>query len=99
MEQRDYIIILYDYYGSLLNDKQRSYFEDYYFNNLSLSEMSDNLGVSRNAIHKSLKNIYDKLLWYEECLKLYEKDKRLKEIVSRINDKGICDELENLFLR
>ena len=50
-----YIISLYDIYNSLLTDKQKLYFEDYYFNNLSLSEMSENYEVSRNAIHKQIK--------------------------------------------
>ncbi len=99
MEKRDYMVILYDYYGSLLSGKQRGYFEDYYFNNLSLSEMSENMNVSRNAIHKSLKIASDKLLWYEDNLKLYDKDKRLKEIVLKISDEKIRLELENLFLR
>ena len=39
MENQEHIIMLYDYYGELFNDKQRKYFEDYYFDNLSLSEM------------------------------------------------------------
>ena len=54
MEERNYLIILYDYYGELLTDKQRMYFEDYYFNNLSLGEISENDGYSRNAIHKNI---------------------------------------------
>ena len=43
MDDRDYIILLYDYYMELFNDKQREYFEYYYFNNLSLGEISDNI--------------------------------------------------------
>ena len=60
MNNRDYLIILYDYYSELFNEKQRSYFEDYYFNNLSLGEISDNIEISRNAIHKVIKNIEEK---------------------------------------
>ena len=36
MEQRDYLVILYDYYGELLNEDNKKYFEDYYFDNLYL---------------------------------------------------------------
>ena len=57
MDERNNLIILYDYYGGLLSDKQKEYFEQYYFENLSLSEMAENLNISRNAIHKVLKNI------------------------------------------
>ncbi len=98
MDKHDYIVILYDYYSSLFNEKQRKYFEDYYFNNFSLSEMSENMKVSRNAIHKVLKNVESKLLGYEECLGLYHKDKILKDIVRDIPDEGIRQRLKNLFL-
>ena len=52
MEETIYLSTLFDYYGVLLTDKQRLYFEDYYFNNLTLSEMSINNNISRNAVHK-----------------------------------------------
>ena len=68
MEKREYLIILYDFYSELLSDKQKEHFEDYYFNNLSLGEISENENVSRNAIHKSIKSIENKLYFYEEKL-------------------------------
>ena len=55
------LTILYDYYSNLLTDKQRLYFEEYYFNNLSLQEISENYSVSRNAVFNSLKEIEKKL--------------------------------------
>ena len=89
MEERDLLIILYDYYESLLSDKQKEYFSLYYFDNLSLSEISENLGVSRNAIHKSLKGIEILLLDYEDKLKIYDKTKKIEEIIkgSLVEDK------------
>lgn len=86
MDNRDYIIILYDYYGDLFNDKQKEYFEDYYFNNLSLGEISDNIGISRNAIHKVIKNIEEKLLFYEDKLKLYDKNIKIKKLLNDVDD-------------
>lgn len=77
---------LYDYYKDLLTEKQQMYFEDYYFDNLSLSEMSENYNISRNAIHKSLKDVCDKLLDYENKLKLYKKGNELKKIISNLDD-------------
>ena len=50
MEEFVYYNNLYDYYKELLTLKQKEYFEDYYQNNLTLSEMADNYQVSRNAI-------------------------------------------------
>ncbi len=88
--------MLYDYYGELFNDKQRKYFEDYYFDNLSLSEIALNDGISRNAVHKGIKTVVSKLYEYEDILKLYQKDVKLKEIITKINDKEIKKELEGL---
>jgi hypothetical protein len=96
MNDRDYLIILYDYYSELFNDKQRMYFEDYYFNNLSLGEISDNIGISRNAIHKVIKNTEEKLLFYEEKLELYKKNKKIEEIISLIKDDNLKRKLKEL---
>ena len=86
MNERIYISALYDYYGILLTEKQQFYFEDYYFNNLSLAEISDNCGVSRNAIHKQLKDVELKLNDYEKKLKLYEKGLKIKELTTDMDD-------------
>lgn len=96
MEDREYLIILYDYYGELLSDIQREYFEEYYFDNLSLSEISENDGKSRNAIHKCIKSSSSKLYEYEEKLKLYQKRKKLDQVIERINDKEIKEILREL---
>ena len=96
MDKRDYFIILYDFYSSLFSLKQKEYFEDYYFNNLSLAEISENIGISRNAVHKSIKLIEKKLLFYEEKLALYEKNIKLNKIIEKVEDKKIKEELERL---
>ncbi len=98
MNTRDYLIILYDYYSDLFNDKQRYYFEEYYFNNLSLQEISDNDGISRNAIHKMIKNIENKLYFYEEKLELYKKNQKLSKILEDNNIDNIKKEISKLFL-
>lgn len=84
--KREYLIILYDYYGELLKEETKKYFEDYYFDNLSLGEIADNNKISRNAIHKHIKSAEEKLIFYEEKLKLYEKEKKLKNIICKIKD-------------
>lgn len=89
MEKRDYLILLYDFYGDLFNDKQKNYFEEYYFQNLSLGEISDNLGISRNAIHKVIQGVEDKLLFYEEKLGLVHKNKIICDIIDREKDEDI----------
>lgn len=96
MDRGEYIVVLYDYYGELLSDKQREYFELYYFDNLSLSEISLNDGKSRNAIHKNIKSAESKLLEYEDKLGMYKRDRDLREIIKKINDQRVKKELEKL---
>lgn len=81
MKERIYLNNLYDIYGELLDSKKKEYFEMYYFDNLSLQEISDNLGVSRNAIFKQIKNAEAKLLFYEEKLELFKKKEVLNEVI------------------
>lgn len=95
MDEQILLTSLYDYYKELLTDKQQNYFEEYYFNNLSLSEISENYNVSRNAVHKQLKEISSKLLEYEEKLKLLNKSKKIKELIENIDEK-LKKEIENL---
>ena len=97
MEERNYLIILYDFYSELLTDKQKEYFEDYYFSNLSLGEIAENTGLSRNAIHKNIKTVEDKLLFYEDKLELYKKKILLEDIINEIDNKNIVDRLQNLY--
>lgn len=96
MNERDYLIILYDFYGELFNEKQKEYFEEYYFNNLSLGEISEKLNVSRNAIHKVIQGIEEKLKFYEEKLNLYKKNKILHDIMEKVEDKELKEILEEL---
>ncbi len=98
MEERDYLIILYDLYGELLNDKQQQYFEEYYFNNLSLGEISENLNISRNAVHKSLQSIEEKLQFYEEKLKLYKKSKIIYDIIEKESSQEMKKILKEMIL-
>ena len=97
MEERDYLIILYDFYGELLSVKQKEYFEDYYFHNMSFSEISEDYDVSRNAAFKQVHIVMQKLDEYEEKLKLFEKKNMIIELSQRIRENDIREELENLF--
>lgn len=86
MENQVYLCSLFDYYGELLTEKQQQYFKDYYFDNLTLSELSENYQISRNAIHKTLKEVEEKLQFYEQKLNLFEKSEKLKKIISILDD-------------
>lgn len=54
MEKTVRMAILYDFFGELLTEKQREYFELYYGENLSLSEIAENDGISRQGVRDTL---------------------------------------------
>ncbi len=95
MDKTIYMINIYDYYEELLTEKQKEYFKDYYFKNLSLSEISENKKISRNAIYKVIKETEKKLNYYEETLKLYKKALKIKKIIKNLDEK-IKKEIEEL---
>ncbi len=85
---------LFDYYGNLLTEKEKKYFKDYYFENFSLSEIAENNGISRNAIHKQIKSAEQKLDEYEEKLNMIKRDLKIKKILNEIKDERVSKILE-----
>ncbi len=96
MEEYIYYNNLYDCYHKLLTDKQKNYFEDYYFSNLSLSEIAHNYNVSRNAVHKQLQIIIKKLIEYEEKLGIYKNKIELESILEETDINKIKTRIENI---
>lgn len=87
---------LYDVYQELLTEKQREYFESYYFDDLSISEISENYDVSRNAVHDQLKRTVLKLEDLEVKLELLKKKKQRETLFSSVNDSFGKEELMNV---
>ena len=77
--------LLYDFYGELLNEHQKSIFEDAIYNDLSLSEIADERGISRQGVHDMLKRVGKILEGYESKLHLVEKFQDTKEKVKAID--------------
>lgn len=90
------VIELYDIYQELLTKKQQEYLESYYYNNYSISEISQNLNVSRNAVHDQLKRTVKKLYDYEEKLGLKQSEKKRKAIIKKIREEENLSEIHNL---
>ena len=97
MEDFIYYNDLYDLYGELLTIKQKQYFEDYYFHNLSFAEMAENYGVSRNAVFKQIHIVVDKLEEYESKLQLLSKKKKLFQLAEQVTNSKLKESLMNLF--
>lgn len=96
MDEVVYLNDLFDIYGELLTEKQRDYFRDYYFDNMSYGEIAEKYDVSRNAIFKQLKFGTDKLQELENNLHIYERNTKIKELINNISDEKIVKELESL---
>ena len=86
---------LYDIYGKLLTEKQREYFEDYYFNNLTLAEISENYSVTRTAVHNQLKETEQKLEYYETTLNIKKRNDEIKKLIQNL-DENTKEEIINL---
>lgn len=71
--------LLYDFYGELLSDRQREVTELYYGDNLSLAEIAEEFGISRQGVHDALRSAENALTGYEEKLGLAEKATRREE--------------------
>ena len=78
--------LLYDFYGELLNEHQRGVYEDAVFNDLSLSEIADEYGISRQGVHDLIKRVSNTLEGYESKLHLVEKFMDTKAKITRIDE-------------
>lgn len=76
---------LYDFYGELLTEHQQKIYEDAVYNDLSLSEIAEEKGISRQGVHDLLKRCNHALEEYENKLHLVERFMQIKEKVGYIN--------------
>nr|WP_271716104.1 sigma factor-like helix-turn-helix DNA-binding protein [Anaeromicropila herbilytica] len=89
MEEIDKIVelsLLYDFYGELLKEHNKQIFEDYILNDLTLSEIADEQGISRQGVHDIVKRCSKQLSVYEEKLRLMDKFILTKQKVNQINE-------------
>ena len=90
MKEREYILSLYETYNKLLTEKERNYFEYYYYEDYSLQEIADNNEVSKAYVGKYINSIESKLTSFESSLNLYEKRNKIKDLLS-----GVDEEVRN----
>ena len=91
-----YASMLYDFYGALLSENQLEVMTMYHEDNLSLSEIADELGMTRQAVHYTLKKAETKLEEYDSKLGLVEnyrvnqerRDKAIKALHDLDIDEG-----------
>ncbi len=107
MEKNVQISILLETYGKLLTKKQYQMLDDYYNNDLSLSEIAENENITRQAVRDNLKKGENKLFEYEEKLGIMKRtllqEQKIANILSEItkikensSDKEIAKILEDV---
>ena len=107
MDKKVEISMLCQTYGKLLTEKQFDYINDYYNNDLSLAEIAENYGITRQAARDNIKKGENKLFEYEEKLQIMKialnTEKKIEKILSQITtiktaytDEKIAEILENI---
>lgn len=86
MERIFEMALLYDFYGELLTDHQKQVYEDVVMSDMSLSEVAEELGISRQGVHDTVKRCDKILLDYEDKLHLVDKFDSMKKCVAQMGD-------------
>ena len=76
--------LLYDFYGELLTAHQKEIYEQFVLDDLSLSEIAESEGISRQGVHDLVRRCQKALEGYEAKLHLVEQFLAVKEKVARI---------------
>lgn len=88
--------LLYDFYGELLTAHQKEVYEQFVLEDLSLSEIAESLGISRQGVHDMVRRCQRTLSGYESKLHLVEKFLAIKEKVEEIDKVLISYEKEGV---
>ena len=77
--------LLYDFYGELLTKHQKEVYEQFILEDLSLSEIAESAGISRQGVHDLIRRCQKALEGYEAKLHLVERFLSIKEKVGQID--------------
>lgn len=86
MEEKVEQTYLYDFYGELLNEHQRRIYEDFVCNDLSLAEIAEEEGISRQGVHDMVRRCTKTLEGYEAKLHLVSRFLSTRQKVVRIQE-------------
>lgn len=76
--------LLYDFYGELLTEHQRNIFEDAVYNDMSLTEIADEYGISKQGVHDLIKRCNKILEDYEDKLHMIRRYESIRENVNEL---------------
>lgn len=83
------LCVLYDFYGNMLTDKQREVFEMYYSEDLSLAEIAEHTGITRQGVRDSIKHAEASLIDMEERLGVIRHTKEMREGLGAIKELAV----------
>ena len=78
------VVLLADFYGEMLTENQRKFIEFYYSDDLSLSEIAQNEGISRQGVRDAVKRAESQLFDMEQKLGYAERTRRVNEVIAHI---------------
>ncbi|GEN82054.1 UPF0122 protein [Sporosarcina luteola] len=84
LEKTTRVNFLYDFYQTLLTEKQRIYMQLYYLDDLSLGEIAEEYGVSRQAVYDNVRRTEAMLEDYEDKLNLFSKFQKRMEMIEEL---------------
>lgn len=87
---------LLDYYRNLLSDKQKEYLINHFEEDLSLSEIAKNNGVSRQAVYDNIKRGIKQLREYEEKVGFHKREKKLYSELLELKDNFKIEKLDEI---
>lgn len=87
---------LFDIYESLLTDREKEIFKYYYYEDLSLSEIGENLNITRTGVFNTLKKVEEKLTQFEVSLKLMDIKNTLKGLLDESDIEIIKSKLKKI---
>ena len=96
MEKNFYYAELFEIYKSLLTEKQKEVFEMHFLLDFSLSEISEEKGISRQNVNDAIKGAKKKLDELESLLKLKQKHDALKELEKNVTDNKTAEEIKRI---
>ena len=96
MKEKDFFLcLLYDIYSPLINEKKRTVFELSFWEDMSLSEIAEHTGTTRQGVRELIKRTCDELYEYEELMKLKAKREKLFSLVDTLEDKELAEKIKN----
>ncbi|MBQ7898072.1 MAG: DNA-binding protein [Clostridia bacterium] len=97
MKEKDFsVCLLYDIYSPLISEKKRTVFELSFWEDMSLSEIAEHTGTTRQGVRELIKRTCDELEEYERLMHLKNTRDRLFEIADGTEDKDLAEKIRKV---